>query len=374
MGRRVFISVAEASADQHAAQLISCLKQLDPDILIEGIGGKRMREAGAIIHHETTRKAAMTWRAVLRAREVARWLNFTKHYFSKHRFDLQICCDSWSMNWHFARLARERNVPVLYYIAPQTWASREGRIKRLAQYTNQVACILPFEEQYFRTRGVNTTFVGHPLFDEIPTQRESPGPRFPHRDPVIAIIPGSRRSEIKGNLPPLLEVGRRIREAFPNSCFLIPTTESVDSMVREMAGDAAQIDLGGFDRVVPQCDLCLVKSGTSTLHVAAYGVPMIVVYRINPLVWNLAGRWIVKTKKIAMVNILAGNIDLVPEFIPWNGDAGAVASCAIDMLRHPEKLTEQRELLLKVIRPLDRPGASMNVAKMAMEMMGESRS
>src|SRR5438045_547784 len=107
MGRRVFITVAEASADQHAGHLISCLKQLEPDIVVEGIGGKRMRETGAIIHHETTRGAAMTWRAILRAREVSLWLRWTKEYFAANKFDLQICCDSWSMNWHFARLAKE---------------------------------------------------------------------------------------------------------------------------------------------------------------------------------------------------------------------------------------------------------------------------
>jgi len=370
MGKRVFITVAEASADQHAGELIACLRRLEPEIVVEGIGGPRMREAGAGVHHESTKKAAMTWRAVLRGREVFNWLRWTRDYFSRNQFDLQICCDSWSMNWHFARLAKERGIPVLYYIAPQTWASREGRIKRLARYTDQVACILPFEEQYFRTRGVNATFVGHPLFDELPAERGSLEKRYPERvEPVIGIIPGSRRSEVKGNLPPLLRVAERILGEYPKARFMIPSARAVDSLVKEMAGDRAEVVAGGFDEVVPRCDLCLVKSGTSTLHVAAFGVPMIVVYRLNPLVWHLAGRWVVKTKKIALVNILAGNIEVAPEFVPWYGSADDVARCAIDMLKHAEKLAEQREALIRVVRPLDRRGASMNVAKMAMEMM-----
>ena len=126
---------------------------------------------------------------------------------------------------------------------------------------------------------------------------------------------------------------------------------------------------GGFDALIPQCDLVITKSGTSTVHVAAWNVPMIVVYRINPILWHLAGRWLIKTRKIAMVNILAGQTDLVPEFIPWYGSNAPVADCAIDLLKHPEKLANQRQKLAKVMRQLDRPGASMNAARIAMELL-----
>src|SRR5262249_55888908 len=108
----------------------------------------------------------------------------------------------------------------------------------------------------------------------------------------------------------------------------------------------------------------------STLHVAAHGVPMIVVYRVSRLLWNVLGRWLINTKKIALVNILAGQIDLVPEFIPWYGSNQPVADCAIDMLKHPQKLHQQRAKLNELVKTLDKRGASMNVARMAMEMMG----
>jgi lipid-A-disaccharide synthase len=129
------------------------------------------------------------------------------------------------------------------------------------------------------------------------------------------------------------------------------------------------IDQDAFDRMIPRCDLVLTKSGTSTVHVAAWRVPMIVVYRINPILWNLAGRWLIKTKKIAMVNILAGQIDLVPEFIPWYGSNQPVIDCAIDLLRHPEKLREQRDKLDALMKTIDKPGASMNVARLALELI-----
>ena len=153
---------------------------------------------------------------------------------------------------------------------------------------------------------------------------------------------------------------------------LIPTTDATHELAMKIAeGRQAEIEKDGFDRLVPQCDLCLVKSGTSTLHVAAFDVPMIVVYRASPILWHGLARWLVKVKKLALVNILAGNTDLVPEFIPWYGAIDAVVNCALEMLRNPEKLVEQRERLRKLISTLDRPGASMNAARMALEMMDQ---
>jgi lipid-A-disaccharide synthase len=281
--------------------------------------------------------------------------------------------DSSAINLHFARAAKEAGIPVLYYVAPQLWASREGRMKKVRNYVDRLACIFPFEEMYFRKHGVEATYVGHPLFDEIPTDRQRVNPPwFPDAPPVLGIVPGSRRSEVKANLPGLIEVMHHIRSQFKNVTFLVPTTTVVDALVREMlAPHALQqvIEDRGFDTMMPSCDLVITKSGTSTLHVAAWNVPMVVVYHVNPLLWHLAGKWLVKTKKIAMVNILAGQTELVPEFIPFT-EPDAVAACAIDLLKHPEKLGVQRQALQKLIATMDKPGASMSVAKIAMGMMG----
>jgi lipid-A-disaccharide synthase len=138
-------------------------------------------------------------------------------------------------------------------------------------------------------------------------------------------------------------------------------------MLRGRSDVAIQQD--GFDELVPRCDLVITKSGTSTVHVAAWRVPMIVVYRVNPILWHLAARWLIKTKKIAMVNILAGQTDLVPEFIPWYGSNHPVTECALELLRNPGKLREQREKLDALMRTIDRPGASMNTARLAISVM-----
>ena len=373
--KRVFITAAEASGDQHAAELIRALKQLDPSIVVEGLGGPKMAAAGVTLLEETVGKAAMGLRGALRALDASRWLDLVGKRYRDEKPDLHICVDSSAINLPFARLAHEKfGVPVLYYIAPQLWASREGRMTQLRDWVDRVACIFPFEESYFRSHGVNATFVGHPLFDEMPPDRASrrpAGARFPDAAPVIGIIPGSRRSEVSSNLPHLVDVMNGIRREFRDASFLIPTTPASHPLVIEMLRGRTDvtITLDGFDELVPRCDLVITKSGTSTVHVAAWRVPMIVVYRINPILWELVGRWLIRTRKIAMVNILAGQVDLVPEFIPWYGSSATVTECALEFLRHPAKLAAQREQLDALMTPIDKPGASINAAKLALSLM-----
>jgi lipid-A-disaccharide synthase len=378
MPRRVFITVAEVSGDKHAAQLVRSLRQLDPEMIIEGHGGPEMAAAGAQIHRETVSSAAMGWRGALRVAEVYKVLRWTKSYFDRNRPDLHIGVDSPSMNFHFARAAHDRGIPVMQYVAPQLWAWKEGRMKKVRRWIDRMACILPFEEEYFRRHGVNATFVGHPLFDELPANHgHHNGDRFPSRPPVIGLLAGSRKSEAQANFPHQLDVAERIRRQFPEARFLVPTTPATDPVVRQTLAaqpqwNAAAIaqSVDAFDAMVPQCDLCITVSGTATLHVAGHGVPMIVVYRGNPVLWHLLGRWLVKTRTYSLVNLLSDfHEHIVPEFIPWYGSNDPVANHAIGMLQSPDKLEEQRRRLRHLLQTLDKPGASMNVAKMAMDMI-----
>ena len=379
MARRVFITVAEVSGDKHAAQLVAALRRLDPTLIIEGLGGPEMAAAGATIHRETVGNAAMGWRGALRAFEVMNLLRWTRGHFERHRPDIQIGVDSPSMNFHFAKLAKQHGVPVMQYVAPQLWAWREGRMKKVRRWIDRLACVLPFEEDYFRRHQINATFVGHPLFDALPQRRDVPGPKFPDRQPVIGLLPGSRRSEAATNFPGLLAAAAQIRQAYPGATFLVPTTAATDPVVSQelqrVRADWIEHRLDAFDEMVPRCDLCLTVSGTATLHVAGFGVPMIVVYHASRALWNLLGRWLIRVRTYALVNVLAGGPDagkdghVVPEIIPWFGDPQPVADLAIDYLRHPEKLAAQRASLAHLVGSLDRPGASINVARIALEML-----
>lgn len=390
MARRVFITVGEASGDRHAGLLVRELKVLEKDIIVEGIGGPAMAEAGAMVHYDTVRRAAMGWKAMLRYFEISRILKWTRGYFRDHRPDLLICIDSWAMNWHFAKLAHGMQIPVMYYIAPQAWASRPGRVKRLRRYVDRVACILPFEEKFFHDHGLEATFVGHPLFDELPVRPpDDPQQRFPHRPPVIGVIPGSRLNVAKENFRNLLQVCDRILEAFPHAKFLVPTMPATHDVVKrclgakysagppeEAGGNELQaigpfsLGLNQFDELVPRCDLCLTVSGTATLHAAGHGAPQIVVYRLNPVIWHLAARWLINTRTYSLVNLLNdSHREILPEFIPWYGSNQPVADKALEYLRNPELLAEQRDRVRNLIRGLNRSGASRNAAKLAIDLM-----
>lgn len=385
MPRRVFITVAEVSGDKHAAQLIRSLKKLDPDILIEGLGGPEMRAAGAIIHRDTVSKAAMGWRGIFRASEVMNALKWTATHFKSNRPNLQIGVDSPSMNFHFAKVAHGMGIPVLQYVAPQLWAWATWRMKKVRKWVDQVACILPFEEAYFRSHGVNATFVGHPLFDELPAHRGTENrPRYPDTPLVLGLLAGSRRAEAEANFPGLLDAAERIRREFHEAELLVPTTTATHPVVeREIARRSISRITSGidqFDAMVPRCDLCLTVSGTATLHVASFGVPMLVVYRVSRLAWNLAGRWLVPTRTFALVNLLAaknpadqtqatGADHLVPEFVPWHGSGRPLARTALELLHRPERLAEQRRKLAGLIQTLDHPGASDNTARLALKMI-----
>jgi lipid-A-disaccharide synthase len=391
-GRRIFMTAAEVSGDLHASHLVRSLLAIDPSLRIEGHGGPRMRDAGAAIHVETTAKAAMGLSGVGRVREMYRLLRWTRDCYRADPPDLHVCVDSSAVNLHFARIARtanpERPVPVLYYIAPQLWAWREGRMKRLRKWANRLACILPFEEPYFRSHGVNATFVGHPLFDEVREKREArSGRREGAADsPVVGLLTGSRAGEARANFGRMLDVAEQIRREFPAARFLAPTTAATNPIVtREAARHALSSSItvreGAFDDFVPECDLVLTVSGTATLHVAIHGTPMIVVYYGNPVLWNAVGRWLMRTRTYALVNLLAADpqlaaggrvtsdMHIVPEFIPWYGSTDPVANHAIDLLRHPDKLDAQRQRLAALTSKLDKPGASMRTAQIAMEML-----
>lgn len=368
---RVFITAAEVSGDKHAAHFAQALRELMPDVTLEAFGGPALQQAGALIHHDTVTRAAMSWMAVFRLMEFKRLLKRFDRMYRENPPDLHVCVDSSGVNLHFAKIARSHGVPVLYYVAPQLWASRPGRMPKVRERVNRLACIWQFEEEYFGKAGVPATYVGHPLFDQLPRDRVIDASRkYPNRPPIVGLLPGSRKSDATHNFARMVEVAVAIQEAYPDVTFHIPTTPATDEVVRAKASALKQtvIQLDGTDALLPACDIALTKSGTSTLHVAAYGVPMVVVYYGNEWLWKCAGQFIVKTRTFSTVNILAGR-HVVKEFVPWYGPVQSTAELVLDYLKHPEKLLLQRNELIEMLKPIDQPGASMNVAKLAVELL-----
>ncbi|HSI35812.1 MAG TPA: hypothetical protein VK986_19675, partial [Tepidisphaeraceae bacterium] len=214
--------------------------------------------------------------------------------------------------------------------------------------------------------------------------------------PIVGLLAGSRRSEALKNFPRMLEVAEQIKRAFPGARFLLPTTAATDPVVASAIAALPPSSTfhaptsfvrkpDAFDAMVPLCDLAITVSGTATLHVAIHGTPMIVVYHGSPVTWNLLGRWIVKTRTYGLVNLLGADpaaaaggrvtpgMHLAPEYIPWYGSTRPVAEHAIELLKDPAKLAEQRARLRGMVENLDKPGASERTARVAMELLEKCR-
>ncbi|MBU0638589.1 MAG: lipid-A-disaccharide synthase [Planctomycetes bacterium] len=375
---RIFISVAEDSADVHAASLIRTAKELLPACRFYGLTGPRMRAAGAETLADLTSHAAMltgVFSVIGRAWRAARLVESS---WREQPPDLVILLDSPELHLRLARKAKQLGLPVLYYIAPQTWASRAGRNRQIAGNVDRLACILPFEERYFRRFGINATYVGHPLFEALRRQVSQPAVverlRSPGK-PVVALLPGSRRHVIDAILPRQLDVVRRLRAAGTAlhavvSCMSAERRGQIQDHL-DSAEIEADLVVGDNASLLTAADLVLAASGTATLEVAHYRKPMVVMYdagRLLALIHRLLGRFILKTPHLSLVNILAGR-RVVPEFMPFVPDTGAVARVAADLLTDEAWRRVMVRQVEETVAALEDSQASVTVCRMIGEML-----
>ena len=373
----IFITAAEASGDAHAAGLIAALGRRLPGARFVGIGGPAMAAAGCELLAEPVRRAAMTTGPFTQLGYFWKLLRRVKRAIKDVRPAVLVPVDSPALNWHLAKAARRRNVPVVYYVAPQVWAWAPWRVRKLRRLTDAVACILPFEEDYLRRRGVNAHFVGHPLFDELPPADPRDLDEAARTGRWrIALLPGSREGEIKRHAPALAEVMDRLRRRRPEAEFTLTAgSDAVAEMIRRHARrDDLPLAVGDTPAVLARSHFAVVASGTVTLEVAHFGVPMIVFYHVPKWQYRLAGRWIVRTPHLSLVNVLAER-QLVPELMPWYGDAAVLADAAEEMLDDLPRLKRTRSELLELVAPLHRQAAAADgVAELVVKTMNQPRS
>ncbi len=372
---KVFISAAEQSADLHAANLIRAIHRVDPSISFVGVAGSKMQQAGCRAIDDMTTHAAMASgviRVIPRALEL---LKRCKACLSDERFDLAIVVDSPTLNLPVAKHARNAGIPVLYYIAPQVWAWAEGRIRRVRARVDQLAVILPFEEQYFAKHGLKAEYVGHPLFDCLSGRKIDPRKTDELRcmgKPIISILPGSRGHVVSEVFPGQVQVAQAIARRFPNAHFCVSAAnEKAKAIIEPMlqgANISASLHVDQNGTILSASDLALVASGTATLETAFYHVPMIVMYNSNWLFYELAARWLIKTKLFSLVNILAGR-KMVPEFMPYYRSTEPITAKAIELLENESALQAMRFDIAATIDPIVRTGASDNTAKIVLRML-----
>jgi lipid-A-disaccharide synthase len=368
---RLLLSCGEASGDLYAGALTRELRALDPSLTIAGLGGPQFEAAGGRLIDdyrdiavtgltEAIAKVPRSFAALRRLVGAAR----------AERPDALIVIDSPDFNFRLAPQIKKLGVPIIYYISPQIWAWRPGRLRTIRAFADRMLVIFPFEEAIYRDGGVPVEFVGHPLVDlSAPSETRE---RFLAKQglspsaPTIAMLPGSRPNEVSRILPDLVASAARIREHVRDAQFVVARAPDlpdrlfgpVDSMVAMVPMIVVE---GDTNTVLASADVALTASGTATVQTALHDVPMVIVYRVSPMTYRL-GKRLVTVTTVGMVNLIAGEM-IVPELIQDAFTPEAVAREAVSMLTDRARAARIREGLARVRERLGGPGASRRAAE-----------
>ena len=374
-GPTFFISAAEPSADLHGASLIRAVRKASPDARFIGVAGPKRVEAGCKAIFDMSRHSAMLLDAIGAAGKAISMFQACGRELRARAFDAAVVIDSPTLHLPLSLRLKSAGIPVLYYIAPQLWAWGRYRVHRLRDRTDKVACILPFEEKFFRDEGVDARFVGHPLTDALaarPINRNVVDGFRNRGAPFVALLPGSRRAVVERMLPDQLEVARRIAQVIPGTAFGVSVANAqVDPIVRAAISRAALnviVHSGEPGELMQAADLVLVTSGTTTLEVAYHHKPMIVMYRASQLFYHGLARWMIHAPHLSLPNILAGR-RIVPEFMPVYRDVAPIAAEAVALLRDEALRARIMEELSRVVAPLRDTSASINTAEMLLRLV-----
>ncbi len=372
--KRVFISVNDPSADAHCAGLITALRRTEVPFEFVGIGGPKMAAAGCTLLENTVGRAVMTYTAIAHAGHYYRLVRRIRDSLRSDPVDLVIVCDSPAFNFHVARAAKKAGVRTLFYVAPQLWAWAPWRIRKLRPLCDKLCCILPFEEPWFRQRGVDTTFVGNPLLDKLPGDLTSLRKDYARFDPGrarIALMPGSRLAEIESLWRPMQEIALRLKSKYPGASFVAVAASEERRQLLErtrVPGFTCAFAVDTVRVTAAAADFSIVASGSATLEVASAGCPMIIMYQTNRVLWHLVGRWLVRPKFFTLANLLADR-ELVPEFMPYFTSIEPIVSRIDGFLGDKTLLTRLSNELIDVVEPLTRKKAGEEVARVVVEML-----
>jgi lipid-A-disaccharide synthase len=385
--RNVLISAGDASGELHAAALAEELRRRAPDVRLFGLGGPAMEKAGVelvVPQHELAVGGLVEVLMDL-PRIVSAWRRMNRALVER-RPDLVILVDSPDFNLPFAKRAKRRGVPVLYYVSPQVWAWRQGRVRRIAARVDRLAVIFPFEPEVYAGTGLPVDFVGHPLLDRLTplAARERADVRralsLAADRPLVLLLPGSRRNEVRRTLPLQLAAARALHARDPRVAFAIAVAPSIEREAIDGAIAAetlpALLDLtvieGRTHEAIRAADVALAKPGTVTLEVALLGTPLVVTTRVNPFTAWLIRR-LVHVSSYTMPNLIAGRA-VVPEFLQEDAEPDRIAEALSRLLAGPER-EAQLQALGALPEALGGGGAARRAADIAQEMaLGAVRS
>lgn len=373
----VMLVAGEASGDQHAASLYLELKKRIPEVKAIGMGSSNMKAAGVDICFNSSSIGVIGTAEVIRHYgEIRHALRLMKRLVKEERPDLLICVDYKEFNFQLAKYAKSVGVKVLFYVSPQVWAWRPGRVKKYGKAIDHMAVIFPFERSFYESYQIPVTYVGHPLAGKVvPSAAKSALMREFELDPqrpVIGLLPGSRSNEIKRLLPVIRDAATLLAARYPDAQFVLsqaPTVEdrALDSVLASCPVAMRRIKARNPD-VLACCDVAVTVSGTATLEVALSRVPMLIIYKVAPITYWL-GRWLINIPFIGMPNILAGR-SIVREFIQHDASGQAIADEVGRILDDTEYANQMKRDLDEVSRMLGEGGGSANLADLACKMLG----
>lgn len=375
--KHIMIVAGEASGDQHGAQLVSGVLKRDQGVRFSGIGGERMRHAGATILVDASELAVVGLVEVLKHyRRLRAILELMRTKLREERPDLLILIDYPDFNLRLAKTAHDLGIKVLYYISPQVWAWRQKRVFTIRERVDMMAVVFPFELSFYEAAGVPVRFVGHPLTQEVHSdltreQAIKTAGLDPER-PVVGLFPGSRRSELQKLLPQQLEAAQRLKRDLPTVQFVLPKASTLDQSTIDPF--LANVDLevkciaGRFYDVIQGCDAIVSASGTATLEIALMGKPLVVIYRVNSISYQIMRR-LIKVDHIALCNIVAGR-RVAKELIQDAATPEAIAEELKHLLTDPPYAMQVREGFSQLREQLCGKQSSTDISTLTLEMVG----
>jgi len=356
----------EPSGDQLAAPVIAQLRAAHPERPIYAIGGPRMQAAGATLIEQTGEHAVMLLGALSHAMEHRRRIKRLAAWLKEHPVAGHIPVDSPAANWALCKLIRtaQPTAKIMHLVTPQIWAWGGWRINKLRKLTDHVLCILPFEPAWLKARGVKGTFIGHPLYTDLAsTIQEQPKIELPDGAPKLALLPGSRSSEHQRNWPMMAQVFADLKAKHTGLTGIVAAIDDVGAerlkaLVPTRWPEGLHLRVGAVNDVLRWCDAAIVVSGTATLHTAVFQKPMVAVYNVSGLTWNLLGRWLVSTRTFTLPNLLAQGPEargrdgwIIPEFVPHFGNGTPVTQAMDRLLSDADERAKQVSALKKIGEP-----------------------
>ncbi|WP_395750894.1 lipid-A-disaccharide synthase [Prosthecobacter sp.] len=371
---RIFIIAGELSGDTHAAGLLRELKLLEPDMKVVGLGGPKMREVVGEGVEDWVETAGVVglWEVVKMYRYFKEKMNGVLDSILDQKPEAVILVDYPGFNLRLASGLRTAGYKgrILYYISPQVWAWKKGRVKTMAKVLNLMICIFPFEKDFYEKSGLRTEFSGHPMVDRVVTLK-----REWKREPgLVGWFPGSRLNEVRRLFPIMMDAAKVIKEAMPNARFAVSAAnETLAGFMRNMADEHGMpeakrwIETGTVYDLMQRAEAGAVASGTATLEAACFGLPYTLVYNVS---WPtyVIGKLVVRIKHLGIINILAKR-EVVKELVQGNLNAQTLAKATLELLTSPAKREALQQDLADVVATLGSGGAYTRAAQAVHEAM-----